>query len=257
MPTHRASRIRILKETSSVRAKPIPEEISKRKTALQERHAHSPINRRRHALIALLIAGAILAAVLAAWGQPAEPEGLPSRSAPTREVEPPQTPARQPANPEKSPAASASTREAKPLQAPEDQPPEQTISLPTTRAATTTTATVPTPVLLRETTKGGDTEDAAAVHGATNDDPGGHTREQLWSSIRPGLRRSVPHLRATNGRDHHLLGRPRGGRAPDRVRRASRLTPGKLLPDRRRAQSLLRHTPGRSGEMLGRYFHRE
>ena len=128
MPTHRASRIRILKETSSVRAKPIPEEISKRKTALQERHAHSPINRRRHALIALLIAGAILAAGLAACGQPA--------------------------NPEKSPAASASTREAKPLQAPEDQPPEQTISLPTTRAATTTTATVPTPVLLRETTNG-------------------------------------------------------------------------------------------------------
>ena len=43
---------------------------------------------------------------------------------------------------------------------------------------------------------------------------------QVRFILRSGLRRSVPHLRATGGRDHHLLGHPRGGRAPDRLRRA-------------------------------------
>ena len=45
---------------------------------------------------ALLLVGAMLTAVLAACGQPTEPEKSPAASAPTREAEPLQTPARQP-----------------------------------------------------------------------------------------------------------------------------------------------------------------
>ena len=45
-------------------------------------------------------------------------------------------------------------------------------------------------------------------------------------------------------------------KSPAGVRRASRLAPRQLLSDRRRTPSHLRHTPGRSGEVLGKHVHR-
>ncbi len=104
-----------------------------------------------------------------------------------------------------------------------------------------------------------DHTDAASLprsHGAARSHDSGQTSTALQHSIHSSICWLLPHLRVTGGRDHHLLGRPRAGRAPDRVRRAYRLAPRQLLSGRRRTPSFLRHTPGRGGEVLGKHVHR-
>ena len=129
------------------------------------------LHRRHHVLRALLVAGAMLAAVLAACSQPAEQGESPSRSAPTLKAEQPQTPAPQPA--------------------------EQAVPLPTETASPTPAPAIPTPTLPQEATK-------AAPPPAPTPHPG------MTPEARPANASGAPFVQVSAG-PFHTCGLRAGG----------------------------------------------